>query len=516
MPVLERLRERLARTPPGYRLSIGRVLAVYSGLMLVMFISSVDQTIVATALPTIAADFDGVSSYSWVFSAYLLASTVSVPVWGKLSDVYGKRRLLIAGVTVFSVGSLLCGTATSMPMLVAMRAVQGLGAGGLVPLALATLPLIVPIRDRGRYQGLMVGAWAGGAGMGPLLGGLIVDHGSWRLIFLVTVPVCVAAGVVIAVTMPRPTQLQARPIDWYGAGLLATGSAGLLVAFLGGGDLDPSELSFLLPLCLSIAAFVAFALVERRVVEPILPFPLLRSRPVAASVSAYALGGMVTLGVITFLPLFVQGVIGRSATSSGLVVWPLMFGASLASFFAGQVVSRSGHVRALAIAGPLLMTTGVLLISRLEPDAGAFEVARDTALVGVGWGLMAQIFIMTVQNEVSRSLVGSATAMMVFSRTMGAAVGIAVMGAIVNAGLPRGVRIDSSAIGSAHDAVVSRALASALHPAFIAATVASALILPLTIWGVGHTSFRDTVEDVPGAQPRPQAPAADSRSGSTL
>jgi EmrB/QacA subfamily drug resistance transporter len=479
--------------------------------MLVMFISSADQTIVATALPTIATDLSGVAGYSWVFSAYMLASTVSVPVWGKLSDVYGKRPLLLAGVGVFSLGTLLCGTATSMPMLVTTRAVQGLGAGGLVPLALATLPLIVPIRDRGRYQGLMVGAWAGGAGTGPLLGGLIVEHGSWRLIFLVTVPVCVAAGVVIALTMPRRAERQSVSVDWRGAGLLAVAAAGLLVVVADNGSVDVSRPSFLLPLCVSVVAAVAFALVERRVAEPILPFRLLRRRAVTASVSAYALGGMVNLGVITFLPLFVQAVLGRSATASGLVLWPLMFGASLASVVAGQIVSRSGRARPLALAGPLLMTTGVILISRLGADSGAFEVARDTALVGLGWGLMAQIFIMTVQNEVPRSLVGSATAMMVFSRSMGAAVGVAVMGGIVNAGLTGRARIDRSAIGNSHDPAVGRAIASALHPTFAATTVAAALILPLAVWGVGRTRFKDTVEDVAeSTQPAGDAALAES------
>jgi EmrB/QacA subfamily drug resistance transporter len=498
MSTVEQLRARLGHRPEGYRLTVGRVLAVYTGLMLVMFISSADQTIVATALPTIAADFDAVASYAWIFSAYMLAATISVPLWGKLSDVYGKRRLLLCGVTVFTIGSVLCGTATSMAWLTAARAVQGLGAGGLVPLALATIPLIVPLRDRGRYQGLMVGAWASGAGAGPLIGGLIVDHASWRWIFFATIPFCLLAAAVIATTMRGPSQREVRPIDWLGAGLLAGASGGLLVGFLvGSKEHDWANRWFVVPVAIGVVLAVAFARVERRVREPILPLPLLQRRAVTASVASYALGGMVTLGVITFLPLFVQGVIGGSATASGLVLWPLMLGTSVTSFIAGQLISRSGRVRAVAIGGPFLMTAGMLLIATMGADASAGEVARNTALVGAGWGLMAQVFIITVQNEVPRSLVGSATAMMVFSRTMGAALGVAFMGAIVNARLPEDVRIGGGAVPVREDS--SAALASALEPAFIAAACAAILILPLTVWGIGRVRLRATVEDDPPA-----------------
>ena len=496
MSTVEQLRARLGHRPEGYRLTVGRVLAVYTGLMLVMFISSADQTIVATALPTIAADFDAVASYAWIFSAYMLAATISVPLWGKLSDVYGKRRLLLCGVTVFTIGSVLCGTATSMAWLTAARAVQGLGAGGLVPLALATIPLIVPLRDRGRYQGLMVGAWASGAGAGPLIGGLIVDHASWRWIFFATIPVCLLAAAVIATTMRGPSQREVRPIDWLGAGLLAGASGGLLVGFLvGSKEHDWANRWFVVPVAIGVVLAVAFARVERRVREPILPLPLLRRRAVTASVASYALGGMVTLGVITFLPLFVQGVVGGSATASGLVLWPLMLGTSVTSFIAGQLISRSGRVRAVAIGGPFLMTAGMLLIATMGADASAGEVARNTALVGAGWGLMAQVFIITVQNEVPRSLVGSATAMMVFSRTMGAALGVAFMGAIVNARLPEDVRIEGAAVDGPAREDSSAALASALEPAFVAAACAAILILPLTVWGIGRVHLRATVED---------------------
>ncbi|HEY4412743.1 MAG TPA: MFS transporter, partial [Gaiellaceae bacterium] len=200
------LRTRLASQPPGYRIPIGRVLAIYSGLMLVNFLSSTDQTIVTTALPHVVADIGGFTEYSWVFTAYVLASTVAIPLYGKLGDVYGKRPMLLASVSIFLVGSMLCGVARSMPELVAFRAVQGIGAGGLVPLSLATIASMVPLRDRGRYQAFTVTAFAGGAGVGPLLGGLIVDHASWRWIFYVNAPFGLLALTIVFLMMKNPAR----------------------------------------------------------------------------------------------------------------------------------------------------------------------------------------------------------------------------------------------------------------------------------------------------------------------
>src|SRR5438093_8909844 len=230
------IRERLARTPPGYRYSIGRILAIYSGLMVTLLLAALDQTIVATALPQVVGDLGGLTQYSWVFTAYMLATTVTVPLYGKLGDVYGRRPLFLIAISIFLVGSALCGAAQTMTQLVVFRAVQGIGAGGLFPLALAVIGNIVPPRDRGRYQGLIGAVFAAASIIGPAVGGFIVDNTTWRWVFFVNLPVGGLALAVIAVTMPRRAAPQTRQsIDWLGAGVLAAGSALLLLGLGWGG-----------------------------------------------------------------------------------------------------------------------------------------------------------------------------------------------------------------------------------------------------------------------------------------
>src|SRR5215217_417285 len=230
-----KLRERLARTPPGYRLSIGRVLLIYAGLMTALLLAALDQTIVATALPRIVGELGGLSQYSWVFTAYMLASTVTVPLYGKLGDLYGRRPLFLVAISIFLVGSGLCGLAQGMTQLVVFRFVQGLGAGALIPLAMATVGVIVPPRDRGRYQGLIGATFAAASIAGPALGGFIVDNTSWRWIFYINLPVGGLALLVISLTMPRRRERREHSIDWLGAALLAAGTASLLLGLVWGG-----------------------------------------------------------------------------------------------------------------------------------------------------------------------------------------------------------------------------------------------------------------------------------------
>src|SRR6266536_4854689 len=296
------LRERLARKQPGYRFTIGRILAIYAGLMVTLLLAALDQTIVATALPRIVGDLGGITQYSWVFTAYMLTSTITVPLYGKLGDVYGRKNLFLFAIVVFLLGSALCGAATSMTELVLFRAVQGIGAGGLFPLTLAVIGNIVPPRDRGRWQGLIGSVFAAASIAGPAAGGFIVDNTSWRWIFLVNLPVGGLALLVISLTMPRRAARKEHPIDWLGAGVLAAGTASLLMGLVwGGAQYGWGSGRVIGALLLAALLLVAFAFVERRAREPILPFDVLRNPIVAGSIACMTLAAMPLFGPISYV-----------------------------------------------------------------------------------------------------------------------------------------------------------------------------------------------------------------------
>jgi EmrB/QacA subfamily drug resistance transporter len=500
------LRERLARRPPGYRFTVGRILVIYSGLMVTVFLAALDQTIVATALPRVVSDLGGLGSYSWVFTAYLLASTVSVPIWGKLGDIYGRRPLFLVAIPLFLVGSALCGLAQSMPQLAVFRAVQGLGAGGLIPLALATVANIVPPRDRGRYQGLIGGTFGTASIVGPAIGGLIADNTSWRWIFYVNVPVGALALLVIWMTMPRRTQRREHSIDYLGAGLLAAGTTALLLGLIWGGrEYAWLSLQVLGSLAAAAVLLALFGLVERRVPEPILPFELLRRRNVAVGVASIGLVAMCMFGTISFVPLFVQGVIGTSATASGVVLTPMMLGAVTMSIVSGQWVSRTGRYKANALVGPVVLGTAMFLLSRMDVDTTRGEAIRNMVIAGVGMGLMMQIFVLVIQNTVPVRTMGAATALGQFARAIGATLGVTLMGVIVNQGLPTAAR-DGAVVHRLPPALRAD-LAHALKPAFFAAFCICVLVLALVAFGMRETPLRKGFEETELAVPEPRAPA---------
>jgi len=490
------LRERLERTPPGYRYSIGRVLTIYGGLMVTLMLAALDQTIVATALPKVVSDLGGLSSYSWVFTAYMLAATVSVPLYGKLGDIYGRRPLILIAIAIFLLGSALCGLAQNMPQLVVFRGVQGLGAGGLIPLAMATIGNIVPPRDRGRYQGLFGATFAAASILGPLVGGLIVDQTSWRWIFYVNLPVGGLAMVVIWLTMPRRAEKHEHYVDWLGAGVLALGSSALLLGLVWGGQ----EYSWTSPQVIGAlgaagALLAVFAAIERRVPEPILPFDLMRrSKTVRSSVLCMGLVGFAMFGTISYVPLFVQGVIGTSATSSGVVLTPLMLAAVTASFLSGQWVSRSGRYKPNALVGPVVLGIGLLLLWRMDVHTTNAEAARNMIITGVGLGLMMQVFVLSVQNSVPSANIGSATALIQFSRSVGSTLGVTIMGVIVNQNLPSSVRGSQEAIHRLPEAG-RLALSDALHPAFLAAALVCVIVLGLVVFGIKEVPLRKGFEE---------------------
>ena len=505
------MRERLARKPRGYRFTIGRILAIYAGLMVSIFLAALDQTIVATALPKVVSDLGGITQYSWVFTAYMLASTVTVPLYGKLGDVYGRKRLFLFAIVVFLVGSALCGLAQNMTELVAFRAVQGIGAGGLIPLAIAVVGAIVPPRDRGRYQGLIGATFGAASIIGPALGGFIVDNASWRWIFYVNLPVGGLALVVVSLTMPRRAPVTDRSIDWIGAAILGLSSTALLLGLVWGGrDYPWASAHVLGALAAAAVVFGAFLVWERGVREPILPFDLLRNRVVASSLLCMALVGMAMFGTISFVPLFVQGVIGTSATSSGVVLTPLMLGAVTASALSGQWVSRSGRTRPNAIAGAIVLTAGMVLLWHMGAGTTNGQAARNMVVAGVGLGLMMQVFVLVVQNAVPRESIGSATALTQFARSMGGTLGVTLMGVIVNQRLPAGARASGVAFHRLHGPL-RIALAHTLRPAFFAGMIVSALVLPVVLAGIKEVRLRRGFDDAAGEPVAAAAGAPPSR-----
>lgn len=413
-------------------LSRAELLAGFTGLVLAMLLAALDQTIVATALPTIVDDLGGLADLSWVVTAYLLTATVSTPLWGRVSDLHGRKRLFQAAIVVFLAGSALSGIAQSLGELVAFRALQGLGAGGLMTLAMAIVGDLISPRERGRYQGYIQMVFVLASVAGPLLGGLFVDHMSWRWVFYVNLPIGLVALAVVSTTLRLPTRESSSRIDFLGAGLLSGGLSSLLLVTVWAGRQYAWTSPEVLGLALAGAGLlVAFVLQERRAAEPILPLRLFRD-PVFVIVSAVLFLTMCAFfAVIVFMPLFLQVVTGASATQSGLLLLPLLLASTLSTVVSGRLISRTGRYKVFPVLGLALMAAGLLLLSRMTAGTGQITAALLLVVFGLGFGMVTQVLTIAIQNSVERSDLGIATASANLFRALGGSIGVALFGAIL-------------------------------------------------------------------------------------
>jgi EmrB/QacA subfamily drug resistance transporter len=512
---------------PGAVNTTRSLIPVFGALMLGMFLAALDQTIVSTALPTIVGDLGGLNHLSWVVTSYLLASTASTPLYGKLGDMYGRKPVFLAAILIFLAGSMLSGLSQSMGELIAFRALQGMGAGGLMVGAQAIIADIVPPRERGRYMGLIGSVFAVASVAGPLLGGFLVEQINWRWVFYVNMPIGALAVLVVMFRLHLRTPSQRHAIDWLGAALLTAGvSAIILVTTWGGNEYRWGSGTILGLAAAGVALLLAFVWQERRAAEPIIPLELFRSSVFrVASGIGFAIG-LAMFGAIVFIPLFLQLVYGVSPTSSGLRMLPLMAGLLTASVTSGRLISRLGRYKAFPVAGTAVTALGMYLLSRLEVGTQPWLASVYMLVVGVGIGLVMQVLVLAVQNDAPARNIGVATSTATFFRSMGGSLGVAVFGAIFASrlsselagipgasGLSGGANIRPDQVHALPPAVrhdFLLAFVDALQPVFLvgAAITAVAFLLALLLREVPlrkttHATGEYAAVDTVGASPAP-------------
>jgi EmrB/QacA subfamily drug resistance transporter len=410
------------------------------GVMLSIFLGAMESTVVSTAMPRVVSSLGGLEMYSWVFSGFLLTSTVTMPLWGRLSDLRGRRRVFLTGLAIFLVGTALSGLSQTMTQLIVFRMLQGLGAGSLMTIGMTIIGELFQLERRAKMQGYISGVWGLASLAGPLIGGLLTDHVSWRWVFYINLPFGVVAMSLIATALgDRPRDGRRPAIDYTGLALFTAGVSALLVGVLEAGRVAGwTGAGVLGPLGLAGACLVAFLVVERRAADPIVPLRLLGHRMVLAAALTGFLAGMAMFGALSFVPLYLQVVSGMSATAAGVVLIPFVLGWVVMSATSARLVLRIGY-RVVVLSGMVCLTVGFVLLSRWSESLTQSTAMRDALVGGIGMGLTMVPMLIAVQSAVARADLGAATSMIQFFRTLGGAIGLSVMGTVMASRLSAGL-----------------------------------------------------------------------------
>jgi EmrB/QacA subfamily drug resistance transporter len=440
------------------------ILPIMFAIMAGTFLAALDQSIVGVALPRITSELGGLEHLSWVVTAYLLTSTAVTPLWGKISDLYGRKRIYQSAIVIFLLGSMLCGLAQDMPQLIAFRAIQGIGGGGLMAIGLAIIGDIIPPRDRGRYQGFFGAVFGVSAVAGPLIGGWLTDAISWRWIFYINLPVGAVAVFLIATRLNLRTVRRDHAIDYLGAGLVVSSVSSLLLYLnYSGENWGWTDARSLALLAAAIVLAIAFVIVEMRAVEPILPMRLFRNDIFSISNAFGFISGLAMFGGIIFLPLYFQGTLGMSPTRSGMAMLPMVVGIFSFSITTGLLITKTGKYKIFPIAGSVLIGIGLVLLSRLQVDTSYWFIAVAAYIFGAGLGLTMQPMMVATQNAVPFRDMGVATSSVTFTRSLGSAIGTAIFGAILNSRLSMHLEDGFAALGGGGNAPQIQASAEATN-----------------------------------------------------